>query len=84
MMMMMNCPECGASVIERAKTMFEEDAARLRDKGTCVLGAGIRIGPITLRNPHQGNLSGHEAAKRAIGFLRSKGVECEWYDGVMD
>jgi hypothetical protein len=76
--------EPGEDVIRRAKAMFDEDAAKTTDRGTCVLGAGIKIGALVLRSPLQGNVGGYRAAQRAMGFLRTKGIACEWYDGVMD
>jgi hypothetical protein len=73
--------------IRRAQEIVDQDAANQEDRGTCVLGAGIKLepgGPVVIRSPFQGNLSGFYATERAVGWLRSKGIPALWYDGVMD
>jgi len=82
--------------IAAADLLSREDAARGRDEGTCVLGAGVAIWtlPPRARNPKrailvhapfQGNVGSQKACRRALAVIREAGLEgAVWYDGVMD
>lgn len=83
----------------RAAMLVGVDAAKGRDEGTCVIGAGIAIWRtkllrtsrtrasarlVVIPAPFQGNTGSRKACERALAYLRQVGVECEWYDGNMD
>jgi hypothetical protein len=83
------------TAIATARAMAAEDASKLRDEGTCVLGAGIVVYavPARCRNekrirligaPFQGNVASHKACERALAYLKEQGLPALWYDGVMD
>lgn len=87
--------KCCSGLLSRAAAMVSEDARQLDDVGTCVLGAGVyvwRVYPrrrrperyLVLGAPFQGNLSTQRATRRAMEYLQSEGVDCWYYDGVMD
>ena len=63
----------------------EHEANGYDDRGTCVLGAGIKVdGRLVARQVSQGNCSAYAAAKPAIEFLREHGIDARWDDGIMD
>ena len=79
----------------QAQVMVDLDARVCRDEGTCVIGAGIAIYAIPegCRKPQQclltvapfqGNIGSYNASKRALDWLKDRGVEAYWYDGRMD
>lgn len=75
------------NLIHEAKRIMhrEWEANGYDDRGTCVLGAGVRVnGHLVLRQVAQGNLSSYEAAKPAIEFLMEHGISASWDDGRMD
>jgi hypothetical protein len=82
------CPRAKATYeehIAKAQAMVDEDEKITKDRGTCVLGAGITIaGRRVIGSPFQGNLGGYDACKRAIEYLNASGFKARWYDGVMD
>lgn len=84
-----------AGAIETASRMARRDAVGVRDQGTCVLGAGIAVDVVghgkrkatrrvIIHAPFQGNVASYKACQRACNYLREKGLDCYWYDGVMD
>ena len=64
--------------------------------GSCCMGKAITINylrprckyPMKLKvvksPPCQGNVSASDCVSPALEYLRSKGIECEYYDGRMD
>jgi hypothetical protein len=71
-------------------------AEKIKDSGSCTLGAGIyiRLLPKGARKnyvnhrivdqPFQGNMSNYQALRHAIEFLRENGIDCCYDDGRMD
>ncbi len=81
--------------ISDAKKVVAEDAARGKDEGTSVLGAGIAVDVVPKRcripqrrilidAPFQGNVGSQHACKRALVLLKIAGLDAYWYDGIMD
>lgn len=81
--------------ITAARSIAETDAAKCRDEGTSVLGAGVAVRylppgcrksvrKILVDAPFQGNVGSKKACARALEFLRDAGVDAFWHDGEMD
>jgi len=82
-------------LIEEAQARIDEISPTIEDIGSCVLGAGVQVYYIAPRcrkvttqiiatGGPQGNVGISRACAPAIEFLRANGVECRYYDGVMD
>jgi hypothetical protein len=79
----------------QAALMVSEDKFKYRDRGSCVLGAGIAIYSVhkgsrkpkmelLTQAPFQGNVGSFEASERALRWLKEQAVDCFWYDGIID
>jgi hypothetical protein len=84
-------------LFDHARALVAEDAAKGRDEGTSVLGAGIAVRyraprkragsyvrKIVVAAPFQGNVGSSRASQRALEYLRTSGVDVYWDDGRMD